>query len=158
MITLKPYERHLHRVLRERAVAANPSDPNSALLTYADLGRLADPEGSRSSGPQPNTRPPFRGLNWALGHISWYEHDHGRPFLSALVVNAETRQPGEGFTDLARQRGITIADPEAFWQEQVAAVVAFWADGPDPVFLADAALDRIIASLDEVRSRLPRPR
>lgn len=154
MINLKPYERHLHRILRDRAVAADPNNPTSALLTYGDLGRIADPEGIHASGPQPNTRPPFRGLNQALGHVSWYEYDHGRPFLSALVVNAESGQPGEGFTDLARQRGITVADPEAFWREQVAAVVGFWVGGPDPVFLIDAALERVVAGLDDVRSRL----
>ena len=37
---------------------------------------------------------------------------------------------------------------------QVAAVVGFWVGGPDPVFLIDAALERIVAGLDDVRSRL----
>ncbi|WP_030749570.1 hypothetical protein [Streptomyces sp. NRRL S-31] len=45
------------------------------------------------------------GLYPKLGHISVYEHRHGRPLLWALVVRKATGRPGDGFADLASQLG-----------------------------------------------------
>ena len=39
-------------------------------------------------------------IGWIVGACSQYEHQHGRPLISALVVNAETNQPGKGFWGL----------------------------------------------------------
>lgn len=57
-----------------------------------------------------------------LGEISIYEHDHGRPMLSAIVVLAGIGCPGEGFYNLARHLGLhhdhgEFADMEFFVQE-----------------------------------------
>jgi hypothetical protein len=57
-----------------------------------------------------------------LGEISTYEHDHGRPMLSAIVVLAGIGYPGEGFYNLARHLGLhqghgEFADMEFFVQE-----------------------------------------
>lgn len=49
---------------------------------------------------------PFR-IGAYLGQISAYFHAHGLPFISAIVVNAETQMPGIGFYELLHGYGIT---------------------------------------------------
>jgi hypothetical protein len=157
MITLTPFERRLrgHLLTIARGYPLNPGNP--AGITYRDLGVLADPDGGRASGPQPNTRPPFRGLNEALGHISMYEVEHGRPMLSALVVNAETGKPGEGFARLAEHLGIQVDDSEVFWQAELAEVVDFWSSlANDPTRAIDAAVDSLYEEVRSLRDQVQR--
>lgn len=90
MIKLTPFEHRLRNVLVRRAQAADPVDSRSACITYTDLGLAIDPQ---AVVRYPMTRPPFRGLGEALGHVSMYEAEHGRPLLSALVVEQESRRP-----------------------------------------------------------------
>jgi len=72
--------------------------------------------------------PRFRGIGTAIGHVSVYEHQYGRPLLSALVVHAGTMHAGDGFAQLARDLGYQIQPDQdrAYWRGQVEAVVQCW--------------------------------
>ena len=120
MITLTPFERVVRDELIEIAKSANPK-----LITYLELGVRVDPDGERERGPIPNTRHSMFGFNEVLGHISMYEVEHGRPMITALVVQRETGTPGEGFSKLARHLGFESEDPIAFWQRECAEVNEF---------------------------------
>jgi hypothetical protein len=114
MTTLTPFERSLQRTLMQRARSADPNEPRDACLSYTELGNEVDPE---SASHYPMTRPPFRGLNEALGHVVKYEFEHGRPLLTALVVAQDTGMPGPGFAGLARDLGFVVNDDAEFAQQ-----------------------------------------
>lgn len=150
MIELTRHERIVWQLLRDRAQSADPTDPTPALITYRDLGRLADPD---ETWRFPMSRPPFRGLNEALGHVSMYEVEHGRPMLSALVVNADHQSPGAGFTKLAEHLGFVVDDPHQFWLSELQRIADFWSAG-DLVLVLDAAMDRVLSELAAIKQRL----
>ncbi|SOE53614.1 hypothetical protein SAMN05446589_0560 [Streptomyces sp. OV198] len=149
MITLTPAERDIHRALRKLAQEGDPEKPGSACITYKGLGQVIDSEG-RNSGM---TRPPFRTMFPALGHVSMYEVEHGRPMLSALVVNQDTGTAGPGFAELARHLQFEVKDDEAFWRRELEEVVRFWSAN-DPVLVLDAAVDRVLDELKQVKTLL----
>ena len=64
-----------------------------------------------------------------IGAISANEVEHGRPMLSAIVVNTRGF-PGEGFYWLAEEKGLynpaDYANPEDFWHEEQAKVYETW--------------------------------
>ncbi|WP_166022406.1 hypothetical protein [Streptomyces chilikensis] len=151
MITLTPDEKAIHRALLGRARAADPAKPLDACLTYKALGLVTDPEG-RSTGM---SRPPFRAMFPALGHVSAYEVEHGRPMLSALVVSENSHAPGPGFAGLARRLRYRVDDDAAFWQEELERTVRFWS-AQDPVLVLDAVVDRLLCELQVVRDSLRR--
>ena len=74
-----------------------------------------------------------------LDRISIFEHQRGRPLLSALVVQASTGHAGDGFARLCRSLGYEIGASQelAFWRTQVEEVMRYWAgpapDGTDPL-------------------------
>lgn len=148
MITLRPFELSLRRVLINRA--RSTATALDVCITYLDLGKAVDP---RQEMTYPMTRPPFRGIGEALGHVSMYEVEHGRPMLTALVVDAGTGVPGPGFAKLGRHLGFDLRDEEIFWTEQLASVLDFWRD-PDPIRALDAALDRLISDLQVIKKRV----
>ncbi|MFF3963027.1 hypothetical protein ACFYZI_15805 [Streptomyces griseorubiginosus] len=151
MITLTSTERFIHRVLSARAREADVTKPREACLTYKELGLLIDPEGLNTG----MSRPPFRTLFPALGHVSRYEVEHGRPMLSALVVSQDSQVPGPGFVELARQLQLPVHDPDTYWDEELAEVVRFWS-AHDPVLLLDAAVDRLMTELGLIRAAVER--
>lgn len=155
MITLTTFELRLRTALLEIAAEIHPEQPQMACVTYKEIGERLDPGGAHASGPAPNTRPPFRGLNEALGHLSMYEVEHGRPMLSALVVNSETHRPGEGFAKLAEHLGFEVKDPDGFWVGELNALAALWSSD-DPTRLIDAALDVIMQELQRLKGLLRR--
>lgn len=62
-----------------------------------------------------------------LEPISRYEHRHGRPMLTALVVLDDTKIPGTGFFDLAREYGrLTDQGEVGFWYEECERVYEYW--------------------------------
>jgi hypothetical protein len=97
------------------------------------------------------SRPPFRTMFPALGRVSRYEMEHGRPLLSALVVSQDKREPGDGFVQLARELGLPVQDPGTYWDEELREVVRFWS-AHDPVLLLDAAVDRLMGELGEIKA------
>ena len=151
MITLTSTERNIHRVLSVRARDADIAKPREACLTYKELGLLIDPEGLNTG----MSRPPFRTLFPALGRVSAYEVEHGRPMLSALVVAQDSRVPGPGFVELARQLRLPVENPETYWEDELREVVRFWS-AHDPVLLLDAAVDRLMTELAEIKAAVRR--
>jgi hypothetical protein len=141
-------ERLIWRQLRDRARTGSPADLDAACIHYGELGRLVDPD---EPWHFPMSRPPLRGFNDALGHVSQYEHEHGRPLLSALVTTVDDNQPGHGFAVFAATLGLAVGDPEKFWRAEVARVVSFWS-ATDDVLLLDAAVDRLLGALASRRS------
>jgi hypothetical protein len=148
LIILTSVERNIHRALRARAQGANPTHPATACISYKELGLMIDPEGKSWAV----SRAPFRRMFPALGHVSAYETEHGRPMLSALVVREDSRKPGSGYIQLARDCGIaTENEGEEFWKQQLTEVVRFWATG-DPVLLLDAAVDKLMSEFATLKS------
>jgi hypothetical protein len=95
---------------------------NSALITYSEIAPMA---GLNMESLADRTK-----MGDLLGEISTYEHEHGRPMLSAVVVLSGIGYPGEGFYNLARYLGIyhghdEFADMEFFVQE-VKKVHQYW--------------------------------
>jgi hypothetical protein len=157
MTELNPAEERVRQILIEQAKQPDPQSPREALITYGDLCAAADPDQEFWKKPR------YRGIGSALGHISTYEHEHGRPLLSALVVQKVTMRAGDGFADaLGRGLGfnIPIGGEREFWLDQVNEVVRYWT-GPekdavelDPVGEARARLTAVISELDSIRRLL----
>lgn len=152
MISLTPFEYALRRALVSRVQGTDAESPMECSLSYKDLGLMADPD---QTSYYPMTRPPFRGLNEALGHVSMYEVEHGRPMLSAIVVNEATGHPGSGFVKLARHLHFMVEDEDTFWRAEFAAVVRFWND-IDLVLVVDAALETVMDELSAIKQLVRR--
>ncbi|HWE88622.1 MAG TPA: hypothetical protein VG317_04065 [Pseudonocardiaceae bacterium] len=150
MIELTTEERLIWRQLRDRARAGSVDDPQAACIYYGDLGRLVDPAGTWHF---PRSRPQMFGFNIALGHVSEYEHQHGRPLLSSLVVAKSENQPGKGFAPLAASLGYDVTDAEQFWRDEIKKTVAFWSS-TDDTLLRDAAVDRVLGELEALKKLL----
>jgi hypothetical protein len=143
LIVLTTEERLIWRCLRDQARAGAIIDPEASCIHYGTLGKQVDPD---DAWRYPMSRPPFRGFNDALGHVSQYEHEHGRPLLSSLVTTVDDGQPGTGFALFVKSLGLAVDGPEAFWRAEVKKTVYFWSTA-DQILLLDAAADRIIATL-----------
>ena len=79
-------------------------------------------------------------MGWIVGACSQYEHQCGRPLLSALVVNSDTGQPGKGFwglpgipPQLRKVTKIEDATPvvidgerDKFWVEELKQIDKYW--------------------------------
>ncbi|SRR6266508_4265749 len=157
MTEVNPAEERIRQILIERAKRTDPRVPRKALITYRDLCTAADPDQAYWKWPR------YRGIGTALGHVSTYEHEHGRPLLSALVVQQQTMRAGDGFAnDLGRGLGFDIppGGERKFWLEQVEKIVRYW-NGPgkdtrasDPVSEAKARLAAVASELDSIRRLL----
>jgi hypothetical protein len=95
---------------------------NGALITYGEIAPLADLN-MESQGDRTK-------MGELLGEISTYEHEHGRPMLSAVVVLAESGSPGKGFYNLARYLELhhgqgELADME-FFANELKQVYQYW--------------------------------
>jgi hypothetical protein len=142
--------------LIERVRKSDPLRPFQAKIVYGALCGAIDPDGHYWSWPR------FRGIGKVLGRISTYEHEHGRPLLSVLVVHAGSLQAGDGFAGLGRGLGFEIqpGQERAFWRSQLEEVVRYWtshAAGTEtltPTQRALALLTTIGQDLQEVRRLL----
>ena len=102
-----------------------------------------------------------RGLGDVLGNVSVFEHDHDRPLISALVVQAGTHQAGDGFYKglLHKRLGIQLQPDQqrAYWRGEIRKVVTYWnaapgEDEPDTQARVLALITRIESDLKEVRA------
>ena len=69
----------------------------------------------------------------ALDEVSTYEHEHGRPLLSVVVVHKEgDRQPGDGFFKMAKRNGVQQPDEdnETFFVAELNRAHDYWAVPP----------------------------
>lgn len=67
-------------------------------------------------------------LAQALDEVSTFEHEHGRPLLSVVVVRQEDSRPGAGFFKMATRNGIQTAgqDDDDFLVAELRRVHAYW--------------------------------
>ena len=97
------------------------------LLTYPDVAAVM---GLPGSGYDMG-----RKVGAIADAINRSERDAGRPMLSALLVQTQSRWPGAGFYACAIQLGIATefsdaASKRAFWEAERDKVYAFWASAP----------------------------
>jgi hypothetical protein len=152
---LSPVEQRVRAFLISKARQGNPDRLASAKLEYPELAKAIDPQEQYWAWPR------FRGLGDVLGNISVFEHEHGRPLISALVVQAGTHQAGDGFyKGLLRKRLDMQLEPDLerpYWREEVRKVVIYWnaapdEDQPDTQTKLLALVARIESDLKEVRA------
>lgn len=138
-IGLSPIEDRIRLFLIERAKRTSVSSPFNARITYGNLCAAIDPEQHYWRGPR------YRGIGTTIGNVSRWEHEHGRPLLSALVVLAGERHASDGFAGLGRELGYEIlpGQERAFWRSQVEEVVRYW-NGPGRDLDADSDRDALI--------------
>jgi hypothetical protein len=110
----------LRTYLISRARGANLGDPDAAKVTYGGAADAVPAGGWKY--------PRYTGIGQALDRINRYEHAHGRPLLSVLVVHKEGRQQGPGFTDMARTLGYEIESggERAFAGAMLREVITYW--------------------------------
>jgi hypothetical protein len=154
---LSPIEQRVRERLISQARQADPDRLASAKIEYQQLAKAIDPQEHYWAWPR------FRGLGEVLGNVSVFEHDHDRPLLSALVVQAGTHQAGDGFFKglLQKRLGIQLPPDEerAFWREELRKVVTYWnaapgEEEPDTQARLLALITRIESDLGEVRTLL----
>jgi hypothetical protein len=152
---LSPLDQRVRAFLISRARQADPDRPSSAKTEYQQVGKAIDPEEQYWAWPR------FRGLGEVLGNISVFEHEHDRPLLSAIVVQAGTHQAGDGFYKglLHKRLGIQLPPDQerAFWREQLRKVVTYWnaapdEEEPDTQARVLALITKIESDLKEVRA------
>jgi hypothetical protein len=133
-VSLTPMEERIRLFLIDRARQTTRLSPFDARITYADLCASVDPDQHYWKWPR------FRGIGKAIGHISAYENQFGRPLLSALVVQAETNRASDGFAELCRDLGHQIqpGQERVFWRGQVEAVVRYWRSTSSEVTAEDS--------------------
>ena len=72
-----------------------------------------------------------RVLGQILGEISEYEHDQGRPLLSALAVSRVKGMPAPGFWGLPSvPPGLTERQYPIFWARELVKVLDWWQRHP----------------------------
>lgn len=93
------------------------------LLTYPDVASIM---GLPRSGYYMGSK-----VGAMADAINRVERDAGRPMLSALLVQTQSRRPGEGFYACAIQLGVVTrfadeASKRAFWEAERDKVYAYW--------------------------------
>ena len=142
-------ERVRQYLIEEKAKKANPDRPFGAKVTYMDLCHAIDPDQHYWAYPR------FRGIGKVLGRISTFEHQQGRPLLSALVVHSADMQAGDGFTGLARSLSYQIqtGQERAFWRSQIEDLVRYWT-GPGKDTATASSTEQALALLVTISEEL----
>ena len=172
MLALSEFEHSVRRVLTQHAMGCDPHKSAVDTLTYTDVGRLVDPEGTQV---YPMTRRPFRGMHTTLGHVSMHRGRARSPVALCLGRVERDRHPGRRLREACRHpwlhrppdarsrcwtmttsttRGILEGEALTFWKDEVHRVVAFWsAAAHDPMVVPDAHVARIMDSSRESRKQ-----
>jgi hypothetical protein len=147
---LSPIEQRVRAFLISRARQADPDRGASAKIEYQQLAKAIDPEEHYWAWPR------FRGLGDVLGNVSVFEHEHGRPLISALVVQAGTHQAGDGFYKglLHKRLGMELPPEQqrAFWRQEIRKAVTYWNAAPSDEEPATQA--RVLALITKIESDL----
>jgi len=110
----------MHEVIHEKLKEAARAKPER-LLYYSDIAPL--------SGLDMAFQEDRNKMAEILGDISTYEHDRGRPLLSAVVVHrGDPQLPGDGFFKLAMSLKLIRPgqDRAMFWAEELKKVYEYW--------------------------------
>ncbi|WP_338593203.1 hypothetical protein V6669_09430 [Paenibacillus sp. Y5S-9] len=105
---------------------------NNEVCTYTDIARYLKLQFDL------NEDPISKSLAGLLGDISVDENKQGHPMLSVIVVNQETKIPGDGFFKLAKDLGLyegllnNIEQKDAFYISELKKVHSFWEREYDP--------------------------
>lgn len=92
---------------------------SQGLITYSDIAPLA--------GLDMGNAVDRNEIGRLLGDISTFEHQQGRPLLSAVVIHRDNNIPGEGFFTLARELGIyNENDDLLFFIQELRRVHDYW--------------------------------
>jgi hypothetical protein len=126
-IKLDEFQHAARRRLINRAASTDPTDPFSARINYQRFRDQVDPKGQRWKGWR------CTGIAHDLGCISQYEHEHGRPLPSSIVVymqNGQLGSPAPDFIDALCKDMLGMEVPEghelSFWREKLTEFVSFW--------------------------------
>ena len=66
-----------------------------------------------------------------LSEISTYEHQHGRPLLSAVVLYGQGEEMHPAFFQLARELGVNRSEDDLqFFIEELRRVHQYWSKAP----------------------------
>lgn len=113
--------RQIYDILRRRAKAEKT-------ITY---GELCAEVGLPLDGDHDSNK-----VAGYLAGISNYEHEHGRPLLSVVVVNKREGMPGNGFFELAKSLGRQRGKDDEFFIAEIKWAYAYWKNAdlsaPDP--------------------------
>lgn len=110
----------MHRAIYQRLKEVAREED---VIFYADVAKIAGLD-IDNPGHRWNVLPNI------LDEISTYEHQQGRPLLSAVVVQKATHRPGKGFFKMARERGCLQEgdDEDAFFICELKRVHEYWKD------------------------------
>jgi hypothetical protein len=110
---------------RRPGLGGRPGQPQTVTVTYGQPAVEAPEAGFKA--------PRYWGIGQALDRINRFEHQHGRPMLSAPVVHAAgTRHPAPGTRHriLPCARALAYDVPPGrereFWAAQLREVIAYW--------------------------------
>jgi hypothetical protein len=108
----------MNEELRTRLIEVAMTE--DGFLPYSQAARILHIEADRLDHS--------RELAEALDEISTYEHEQGRPLLSALVVHQDDLQPGGGFFKMAQRVGKQSPgeDDDAFYFSELRNVRDYW--------------------------------
>jgi hypothetical protein len=134
--------------LVNRAVMSDPADPMSARITYQKFRDLVDPHQHRWKGWR------CTGIAHDLGCISQYEHEHGRPLPSSIVVYAKPGggpgRPAPDFIDGLCKDMLRMEVPRDhelnFWRDKLTEFVSFWTTPGVSLILTDS-IDTMVGNV-----------
>lgn len=119
-VTTQPADEGLSDQLRSLRQTLMEAARARQHVSYTEAARVLGMEGAK----------PWRSPKFfeALDAISTFEHRHGRPLLSAVVVHGQDRLPGGGFFKMARRLGVQGPDEDdrAFFEAERERVYAYW--------------------------------
>ncbi|MCL0057514.1 hypothetical protein M1N05_00390 [Dehalococcoidales bacterium] len=89
------------------------------VTNYTDIGQMANLDMEN-----PGDRNKIAEI---LDEINHYEHQQGRPMLSAVVIRQDVNMPGAGFFELARGLGKYHGNDDlVFWVHELTKVHNYW--------------------------------
>jgi hypothetical protein len=90
-----------------------------SVTAYSEIAPLA---GLDMSNPDDRNK-----IGEILDEISLFEHEHGHPLLSTVVIHKDNNMPGQGFFKMARRTGVYRGtDDFMFFVNELRRVHDYW--------------------------------